>query len=239
MRTIISSISAITIILSLAACTAGDDGGSATDTTTTTPTTSSTTAVDTETTGTTDSTTDPTTSTTDPTTTTTTDTDTGVEDPYVFDDADPMSLAQVDRMGMPAINTVVITSKDDYNKATPADDANGDFVPEIGANVTALHAALDDDFMGLGLTPCAVDTCIAQAAPLVVPDTLKINTAADAGFPNGRMLADQVIDITLAVVFLDLSVPGQTAATLAGVPVNPPENDKAFSAAFPYLADPH
>jgi hypothetical protein len=52
----------------------------------------------------------------------------------------------------------VITSKDDYNKATPADDANGDFVPEIGANVTALHAALDDDFVGLGLTPCAVDT---------------------------------------------------------------------------------
>jgi len=140
---------------------------------------------------------------------------------------------------MPAINTVAITSKDDYNQASPADDAGGTFVPEITTNLTALHAALDDDFAGLKLVPCTIDTCLGQAGPLVVPDTLKINTGAAAGFPNGRKLADPVIDVTLAVVFLDLSVMGQTATTLAEVPVNPPKNDKDFLPDFPYLADPH
>ena len=103
------------------------------------------------------------------------------------------------------------------------------------------------------MTPCTVNpddpfdedkedeetsTCITQAAPLVVPDTLKIDTSADAGFPNGRTLTDPVIDVTLAVVLLDLSVEGQEATSLVGV-LNPAANDKAFMDAFPYLAAPH
>ena len=39
----------------------------------------------------------------------------------------------------------------------------------------------------------------------VVPDTLKIDLTAAAGFPNGRKLEDPVIDVTLAVVLLDLT----------------------------------
>ncbi|MEZ4652383.1 MAG: DUF4331 family protein [Candidatus Eisenbacteria bacterium] len=70
-----------------------------------------------------------------------------------------------------------------------------------------------------------------------MPDVLRIDPSQPAGFPNGRGLADPVIDVTLAVVLLDLSVHG--AGTLAGLPLNPPANDVAFASAFPYLAAPH
>ena len=88
----------------------------------------------------------------------------------------------------------------------------------------------------------SVSKCVTQLIPgtglsvvnAVIPDTLKLDFARPSGFPNGRQLADPVIDITLAVIFLDLSV--HPASTLAGVPVNPPANDLAFRTSFPYLA---
>jgi len=146
-------------------------------------------------------------------------------------------LLQIDRIGMPAVATAVITSKDQYNQANPQQDAAGVFVNEIISNVTAIHNALDANLISLGITPCAVADCIAVAAPLIVPDVIKINTAAPAGFPNGRKLADPVMDVTLAVVLLDLSV--HPVSFLADLPLNPPENDKFFSREFPFLADPH
>jgi hypothetical protein len=142
---------------------------------------------------------------------------------------------RVDRMGMPAIATAVITSKDAYNQADPTDDAAGVFVPEIVGNVGALHAALDDDLTGLGLTPCVTGDCVGQAAPIVVPDVLRIDPTQPAGFPNGRRLVDPVIDVTLAVVLLDLGV--HSPATLVGV--NPTANDRPFPDDFPYLAPRH
>ncbi|MEO0600566.1 MAG: DUF4331 family protein, partial [Myxococcota bacterium] len=111
------------------------------------------------------------------------DTGTAPPDGFVFDDDAPSAYTRVDRMGMPAINTAVITSKDAYNAADPTDDAAGDFVAEITANVTGLHDALDDDLTGLLLTPCAPADCVAQAAPLVVPDHLTIDPSAGPGFP--------------------------------------------------------
>lgn len=161
--------------------------------------------------------------------------DTGEVDAYVFADANPETYTRVDRAGMPAINTAVIASKDAYNQANPEDDVTGAFVTEIVASLNFLHGALDDDLTGIGLTPCGVDDCVAQAGPLVLPDTLKIDTGAGAGFPNGRALEDPVIDVTLAVVLLDLSV--HSATDLVGV--NPTANDVAFEATFPYLAPAH
>ncbi len=90
------------------------------------------------------------------------------------------------------------------------------------------------------VTPCLEQeipgtggTTVAEA---VVPDTLTLNLAAASGFPNGRRLPDPVIDVTLAVIFLDLQTNG--AGTLAGLPLNPPENDVAFRDSFPFLAAP-
>lgn len=166
-----------------------------------------------------------------------TESSTSGEDPFVFNDAAADAYAQIDRVGMPAVGTAVIMSKDAYNQASPVDDAAGTFVDEITASVTALHEALDDDLMGAGVSPCAVTDCIAQAAPLVVPDTLKVDTTMPAGFPNGRLLSDPVIDVTLAVILLDLSVTGQDATSLVGT--NPTSNDLAFGDSFPFLAERH
>lgn len=89
-----------------------------------------------------------------------------------------------------------------------------------------VQACLDQTIPGTGVT-------VAQA---VVPDTLTLDLSGTSGFPNGRKLADPVIDVTLAVIFLDLSVNGPGA--LAGLPLNPPANDVPFRDTFPYLAPP-
>ena len=75
-------------------------------------------------------------------------------------------------------------------------------------------------------------------ANLVVPDVLRIDPSAAAGFPNGRKLADPVIDVTLAVLFLDIDASGQSPLTFAKLPLNPPSNDVAFRSGFPFLAPP-
>ena len=75
------------------------------------------------------------------------------------------------------------------------------------------------------------------AAPLVIPDTLKLDLTGSTGFPNGRLLRDPVMDVTLAVVLLELSDGTHGATDLVGV--NPTENDVAFLDEFPYLAAPN
>jgi len=168
----------------------------------------------------------------------TTDTDTTPPtDAFVFATDTTGAYARVDRMGMPAVATAVITDDDAYNAANPVDDIAFTFATDITTNVGLLHAALDDDLVGLLLTPCATADCVGQAAPFVIPDVLAIDTAATAGFPNGRMLPDQVIDVTLALILLDLTVHDVT--TFAGLPLNPAANDVAFSGTFPYLATAH
>ena len=114
----------------------------------------------------------------------------------------------------------------------------------------------DDDDDDFGMTPVPAPApapaptldagqCLNQevapgvtVANLVVPDVLNIDPSSPAGFPNGRLPSDPVIDVTLAVIFLELGADGQNALTLANLPLNPPENDRAFNASFPFLAGP-
>jgi len=164
---------------------------------------------------------------------------------FNFQAADIASYTRVDRMGMPAIATALISSKDAYNDANPTDDTAGAFVPEILTSLNTLHSALDNQLLQLGLSPCTVvgdgtGTCAQFAVPLILPDTIKIDTTVTAGFPNGRKLSDPVIDVTLAVALLELiGDPAPHAPdALVGV-LNPAENDKPFNTAFPFLATPH
>jgi hypothetical protein len=78
-------------------------------------------------------------------------------------------------------------------------------------------------------------SCVAAAGPLVLPDTLKIDSTAAAGFPNGRNLNDPVMDVTLAVVLLELADGTHGATDLVGV-LNPTANDVSNSSMFPYVA---
>jgi len=128
---------------------------------------------------------------------------------------------QIDRMGRPAINTVFIpnnvfepsgtepSQRNAFNAAKPRRDQS-DFRGEV---VDTLEI-----FYGAGSPR-------AQAlADFLLPDIMTINTASAAGFPNGRGLADDVIDIELALV-----TNSQVASDCVG-------NDSAFSTSFPYLA---
>lgn len=72
--------------------------------------------------------------------------------------SDPASnYMRVDRMGVPAVATVAILSprKNAYNDSSPAADAAGANVPDVLAGYQRFTDALNDDFKGLGLTPCA------------------------------------------------------------------------------------
>jgi hypothetical protein len=163
-------------------------------------------------------------------------------DPFVFSTSPASAYTRVDRMGMPVVNTALITNKDQYNSLDPADDVTGTFVGEMTASIAGLHAALDDDLTMMRLTPCTAPgdgtgTCWAQEAPLILPDVICINTGAAAGFPNGRLLSDQVVDITLAVLLLDSNT--HAADLFASIPLNPAANDLPFGSTFPYLAPAH
>ena len=167
-------------------------------------------------------------------------------------------FVQVSRLGNPLVNEVVIPlgQKDKFNRTTPDDDAAnyGKFVlkPELAAILNALFGVN---------APENNRTDIVQALLQGIPDlnqhsgrnagkpvdTLKINLGIppsttpsrfgviggdNAGFPNGRRLADDVVDIELQVV----------AGFLVGnqVPLGDgvDKNDKKFLSHFPYLAAP-
>jgi hypothetical protein len=128
---------------------------------------------------------------------------------------------QVDRMARPAINTVFIpnnvfepagsepSQKSAFNSAKPRNDQR-DFRGEV---VDTLEI-----FYGAGSpTPQAL-------ADFLLPDILTVDTSNPAGFPNGRGLADDVIDIELGLV-----TNGVVTSDCVG-------NDSAFTSSFPYLA---
>lgn len=91
---------------------------------------------------------------------------------------------------------------------------------------------------GFDVTPCLEQIAAPgrTVANLVVPDVLNLDLARPAGFPNGRLLLDPVIDITLAVIFLDLR--RHSATTFAAIPVNPNGVDQPLRPNFPFLAPP-
>jgi hypothetical protein len=162
---------------------------------------------------------------------------------FTFSSTPSSDYAQIDRVGMPGVNTAVITSKDAYNAATPADDgtfaAPGLFGGQITTDVTNLDAKLATALTNAGFVPASASTSLAQAGPHIIPDVLSIDTTQAAGFPNGRMLADPVMDITLSLILLDWSQNGQGPTSFSKIPLNPAAPDKPLMAGFPYLAAPH
>lgn len=133
------------------------------------------------------------------------------------------TFTQVDRMGLPAINTVFnhpkgVTgfSKTTYNQKGPNTDV-ADYTAQF---VTVLGAVANK-------TPAAL-------ASALLPDELPAKLKSDtSGFANldGRKPQDDAVDIALTLVI------GDTLAQLHSDHVN--ANDKPFSTTFPYLAVPN
>lgn len=129
---------------------------------------------------------------------------------------------QVDRKGIPGLNTVFNHpsgtgpfDKTAYNTASPADDVAN----YTDLFVTVLEAVPNSDPQG--------------TAALLLPDELPVSLAASpTAFANltGRALSDDATDVALFVVIND-------EPSLQSDNVD--SNDKAFRADFPYVATPH
>ncbi len=88
------------------------------------------------------------------------------------------------------------------------------------------------------VTPCLNQLVVPgrTLANLVVPDVLNLDVTKPSAFPNGRQYLDPVIDVTLAVIFLDLSK--HSATTFSTIPLGPNGVDQPLPNTFPFLAPP-
>jgi len=120
---------------------------------------------------------------------------------------------QFDRMGRPAINTVLIPSsmKDAFNLASPVNDQ------------TLFRDAFTATARALGNSPDRANFL----ADFLLPDIMSIDTSKSDGFPNGRRLQDDVIDIELNLL------------TNGAVTTDCVANDSNFRTTFPYWAGPN
>ena len=95
------------------------------------------------------------------------------------------------------------------------------------------------------IKPGANGACPGGTANASQPDRLAVLNADLCGYPNGRRLADDVVDIDLRVfaqgygAFLNgaFGLPNKSPNNLLGDGVN--TNDVSFSNTFPYVASPH
>lgn len=120
--------------------------------------------------------------------------------------------------------------RDQLNRGEPANDFR-DFAATLVAGPQAnalqnIHFKIGREMRALGLTPCStepaggaatrvevnVDACVAQAAPVIIPDVITFDFAAPQGFPNGRTFDDPVADRLLAAALLRLTSVGGAPA---------------------------
>jgi hypothetical protein len=137
-------------------------------------------------------------------------------------DKDTNSYVQIDRMGLPAVNTVLIrtgatatekgTLKDKFNLGVPSTD-----VEQFSAEVNKQLLLLNND-----------QTTSDALTKAVLPDVLTLDVTSTKGFLNGRRPEDVVIDAELSL-FTKGGVPGD------GVNAN----DVPFLTDFPFFAPAH
>jgi hypothetical protein len=183
-------------------------------------------------------------------------------------DDDFGGFVQVSRLGLPLINEVVIPlgKKDYWNRSDPEDDARFEKYytgPEVSRLETLLYpvlapisatdradlvAVLLTGVPGLNYTgPRKADLLRLNTAiePAASPSRLAVLEGDLAGFPNGRRLADDVVDIDLRAFAEGY---GPVLEGLLGLPNKSPNNqlgdgvdtnDQPFLDTFPYVGTPH
>lgn len=179
-----------------------------------------------------------------------------------WNDDDGDDWVQVSRLGMPLVNEVVIPlgKKDRFNASDPRNDAQfASFVlnPEPAALIPALYPGVSvpsaprNDLVAIFLTgvpglnqpahvrPSEMIRLNMAVPPSAMPNRLGLLAGQLDGFPNGRRLGDDVVDIELR-------------ALAGGTPFTPAfnhapnnlladgvdANDKPFLPNFPYVASP-
>lgn len=175
-------------------------------------------------------------------------------------DGEPTSSGpwiQVNRLGNPLFNEVLVAlrDKDNYNRSSPTSDATKFKTYAENPEV----ATLINVVFGTSLATSGR----ADLAAVYIPDVIRVDTrtgpvpvagqaafsrlsfiggdtvsgtgfSAPGGWPNGRRVGDDVVDIALTAV---ASGPSYSAITLVGDNVS--ANDQVYHQVFPYLATPH
>lgn len=178
-------------------------------------------------------------------------------------------FVQVSRLGNPLVNEVVIPAnlKDAFNALAPEDDASVDAAvnkvlnPEVPYLLNAVYGldipqtprndlatifltGLNGLNQPAGVTPSEQLRLNTSVPPAATPNRLGVLGGDNAGFPNGRRLTDDVVDIALQAVAGAVTVDDDGTAT--GVSIVEPlaagdgvdANQAAFGTSFPYLALP-
>jgi hypothetical protein len=161
---------------------------------------------------------------------------------------------QVSRLGMPLVNEVVIPvrDKDRFNASKPKDDAQflkyvtSPEVPKLIQAIYGLPAPAEprNDLVQAFLTgvpglnqpkdvkPSEQLRLNTSIKPTANPKRLGVLDGDLAGFPNGRRLTDDTIDITLQVA------EGELVGSPNDLGDGVDKNDAAFGTTFPYVALP-
>jgi Domain of unknown function (DUF4331) len=145
---------------------------------------------------------------------------------------------QVERLGRPGINEGLIVSNNllnAFNSVPPTADLSPAAGP-IGAEATRTLKALGNN-----------DERTKALLTAFLPDVMRIDTTGISGYANalntkgspirGRMLKDDVIDITLSVL-TNGAVKGDNVS-YEGTGSNPSQGHKQLEGSFPYLALPN
>lgn len=164
-------------------------------------------------------------------------------------------LVQVSRLGNPLVNEVVVPvgAKDLFNASKPEGDTQ--FLPKVqdpelpkliekiyGIKAPAAPRAdlvsvfltgVDGATKPPNVTPSEQMRLNMSVPPVAKGNRLGVIGGDMAGFPNGRRLSDDVVDIELQVLMGELT----GAKNDLGDGVN--TNDLAFGNSFPYVALPH
>ncbi len=170
---------------------------------------------------------------------------------------------QVSRLGMPLVNEVVVPAglKDAFNALAPAQDATVAPVvdrvndPELPKLIEAIYGipapkAPREDIFAIFLTgieglnmpqgevvPAEMLRLNTSIPPAAEPNRLGVLAGDNAGFPNGRRLIDDVVDIEIQALEGAVRTGELVEALAAGDAVD--ENDLPFGDTFPYVALPH
>lgn len=170
---------------------------------------------------------------------------------------------QVNRLANPLFNEVLVAlkDKDKYNRTKPTGDAAYSTYAQNPEVAKLINIVLFGDPEGDG--PLAASGR-GDLALVYIPDVIRVDTTTppvrvagqtghspfgfvggdtttdssgrvkSSGWPNGRRVGDDVVDIALTAI---ASGPSYSSVLVVGD--NVPANDAAYNQVFPYLATPH
>ena len=169
-------------------------------------------------------------------------------------------FVQVSRLGNPLVNELILSLavKDGWNRSKPADDGQYlDFVtnPEPAVLLNALYgisvpAPPRNDLVQIFLTGVSG---LNQPPNVTASEQMRLNVAIPpaenpnrlgvlagdlAGYPNGRRLSDDAVDITLRAA-AGILVEGFNISPNNALGDGIDRNDRPFLKTFPYVAGPH